>query len=148
MRFGPDRLLLAGTSRLSVSRSNYGFGPIAARHRRADKPARLLEFRGASSIEATGAKQMHESNKVTSHSRRGVYFALALILILCLWIGWSDFDPQLSQNEIREGIRTTIRRLIQFAVQFAIPAAILGFFGKEALAWIRSKAGQHGPDGS
>ena len=91
---------------------------------------------------------MHESNKVTSHSRKAVYFALALILILCLWIGWSDFDPQVSQDEIREGIRSTIRQSIQFAVQYAIPAAILGFFVKEALSWIRSRTGQRGPDGS
>ena len=89
---------------------------------------------------------MHESNKVTSHSRLAVYFALALILILCLWIGWSDFDPRISQDEIREGIRSTIRQVIQFAVQYAIPAAILAFFVKETRAWIRSRSGQHSSD--
>ena len=91
---------------------------------------------------------MRESNNDKSHSRGVVYFALALIMILCLWIGWSDFDPQVSQTEIRQGIRSTIRQLIQFAVQFAIPLSILGFFAKEALGWIRSRAGQRGPDGS
>ena len=78
-------------------------------------------------------------SKITSHSRRTLHVALALILICCLWIGWSDFDAQMSQNEVREGIRSTIRQLIQFSIRFAIPAAILAFFFKEIIRWFRSR---------
>ena len=86
--------------------------------------------------------------RINSHRRGVVYVALAGILILCLWIGWSDLDIQMQQNELRESIRSTIRRLIQLAVQFFIPGAILAFFVKEASDWIRSKTGQRGPDRS
>ena len=84
--------------------------------------------------------------QTTSHNRLAKYVVLALILVLCLWIGWSDLDIQMSQNELRESIRSTIRRVIQFSIQFAIPAAILAFFAREALGWFRSRAGQQGPD--
>jgi len=77
--------------------------------------------------------------RITSQSRRTLHVALALILFICLWAGWSDFDVQMSQNEVREGIRSTIRQLIQFSIQFAIPAAIIAFFVKEIIRWFRSR---------
>ncbi len=59
---------------------------------------------------------------------------LIIILIVCLWIGWGDFDftqSDMTQQEIRDSIREHIRRAIQIAIQFVIPIAILGYFIKE-----------------
>ncbi|MEM1262755.1 MAG: hypothetical protein AAGH76_10195 [Pseudomonadota bacterium] len=72
-------------------------------------------------------------------SRLPLYAVLVIVLLACLWIGWSDVDLAMSQDEIRESIRSTIRRLLQIGIQFVIPAAILLFFVKEALRWLRSR---------
>ncbi|MEM8982363.1 MAG: hypothetical protein AAGC71_05015 [Pseudomonadota bacterium] len=69
-----------------------------------------------------------------------VYIALIVVLIVCLWIGWSDTDLQMSQSDVREGIRSTIRQFIQVAVKFVIPAAILVFFAKEVVTRLSAKA--------
>lgn len=75
-----------------------------------------------------------------------LYIALVLVLIICLWAGWSDVKPQLSQDEIREGIRLKIRQTIQFIVQYALPVAILGFLAREAHGWFRSKSAKQDSD--
>jgi hypothetical protein len=70
-----------------------------------------------------------------SHGRKPyLYFVLSFVLLACLWVGWHDFDPWISQDEIRENIRPSIRWTIQFLVQYAIPTAIIIYFGKEAYA--------------
>lgn len=60
---------------------------------------------------------------------------LILLLIICLWFGWSDmlFDKdQLSQaeiqEEIRESVRYYIRHGIQLVIQYVIPVSIVGYF--------------------
>ena len=61
---------------------------------------------------------------------------LLIVLGVCLWIGWSDFQlvkPEITQEEIRESIRFYIRAGFQVAVQYLIPAAILAYFGKKLL---------------
>ncbi len=61
---------------------------------------------------------------------------LLIVLGVCLWIGWSDFQlarPEVTQDEIRESIRFYIRAGFQVAVQYLIPLAILAYFGKKLL---------------
>ena len=61
---------------------------------------------------------------------------LLIVLGVCLWIGWSDFQlvkPEITQEEIRESIRFYIRAGFQVAVQYLIPAATLAYFGKKLL---------------
>lgn len=61
---------------------------------------------------------------------------LLIVLGVCLWIGWSDFQlarPEVTQEEIRESIRFYIRAGFQVAVQYLIPLAILAYFGKKLL---------------
>jgi hypothetical protein len=40
-------------------------------------------------------------NPQTPLRRLALRIALAVALLVCLWIGWSDFDPWLSQDDIR-----------------------------------------------
>jgi len=76
----------------------------------------------------------------TSHrSKLWLYAILALVLVACLWVGWSDFNPRIPQDVVRENIRLTIRQTIQALVQYVIPGAIVVFFSKEALVRIRSR---------
>jgi hypothetical protein len=67
-------------------------------------------------------------------SKLWLYVPLILVLLGCLWIGWRDFDPWVSREEIRENIRSNIRWAVQVLVQYVIPGAIFIFFGKEAIA--------------
>ncbi|MEX2963465.1 hypothetical protein [Microbulbifer sp. TYP-18] len=63
-----------------------------------------------------------------------LYALLFITFSICVWVGWSDHEfikPEISQEEIREGIRYYIRRGIQVFIQFLIPLAILGYFGKK-----------------
>ena len=63
---------------------------------------------------------------------------LLFVLVIFLWIGWSDFEfikRGESQEEIRESIRFYIRFSIQIAIQYVIPTCIIfhflrDFFGK------------------
>lgn len=72
-------------------------------------------------------------------SKLWLYAVLTLVLLACLWVGWRDFDFSIPQEEVRENIRSTIRWAIQVMVQYVIPAAIVIFFGKEAIAELRGK---------
>lgn len=61
---------------------------------------------------------------------------LFAVLVMCLWVGWSDFEfvrPDLTQDEIRESIRFYIRHGIQYAIQYLIPLIILAYFGRTLL---------------
>lgn len=78
-------------------------------------------------------------NDTSRRSKWWLYAILTVVLFACLWVGWSDFDPRIPQGEVRENIRHTIRWVIQVLVQYVIPAAILIFFGREALAKFRRK---------
>lgn len=60
---------------------------------------------------------------------------LIVTLIICLWIGWSDYllnnfetSTQEVRNEIRGSIRLYIRYGIQLTIKFLIPISIVGFF--------------------
>ncbi len=73
-----------------------------------------------------------------STSKKSVFKHLGLIVVLCvcLWVGWSDFEltkPEVTQEEIRESIRIYVRTAIQLAVQYFIPLAIVVYFGKKIL---------------
>ena len=70
-------------------------------------------------------------------SRLWLYAILALVLVACLWVGWSDFNPWIPQDEIRENIRFTTRWVIQILIQYIIPGAIVMFFGKKAFEKMR-----------
>ena len=71
--------------------------------------------------------------------KRWLYIGLAITLLVCLWIGWRDFDPYIAQEEVRENIRSGIRRAIQIVIQYIIPLGILVFFAREIIANKRSK---------
>lgn len=78
------------------------------------------------------------STTTLSRIKPWLYVVLTLLLLVCLWIGWRDFDPWIPQEEVRESIRLSIRWAIQILVQYVIPGSILIFFGKEILAQIRT----------
>ncbi|MCD9004959.1 hypothetical protein LDO31_01660 [Luteimonas sp. XNQY3] len=63
--------------------------------------------------------------------------ALLAALVICLWIGWRDFDLWITQDAIREAIRVTIRRSAQVAVQFVAPAALAALLTRELRGWLR-----------
>ena len=84
------------------------------------------------------------TDSTSRRSKFWLYAFLTLVLLACLWAGWRDFDPWLSQDEIREDIRSTIRRVIQALVQFVVPAAILFYFGAEAAAGLRGRRRKSG----
>lgn len=69
--------------------------------------------------------------KDNKKSKTGFYMVLAVILAACLWIGWHDFDPWISQEAVRDNIRSGIRWTIQLAVQYFIPINILVYFVRE-----------------
>lgn len=79
------------------------------------------------------------SSNAIRRNKYWLYLGLVVVFLACLWIGWRDFDPMISQNEVREMIRANIRWVIQTLVQFVVPGAILVYFAKESLAWARSK---------
>ena len=64
------------------------------------------------------------------------YLLLVVVLIVTLWIGWSDHDfirPEITQEEIRSSIREYIRTGIQILVQYVIPISIVGYLVKSIL---------------
>ena len=63
---------------------------------------------------------------------------LCAALVLCLWIGWRDFDPWIARDDVREAIRLTIRRGVQIAVQFIAPGVLLALLVRELGAWRRT----------
>ncbi|MDR6990120.1 hypothetical protein [Luteimonas sp. 3794] len=65
--------------------------------------------------------------------------ALCAALMLCLWVGWHDFDPWIARDEVREAIRLTIRRSVQIAVQFVAPGALLALLARELGPGLRTK---------
>lgn len=83
-------------------------------------------------------------NTASYRSKFWLYAVLAFVLLACLWAGWQDFDPWQSQDEIRENIRSNIRWAIQILIQFLVPAAILFYFGAEAVAKLRDKQRESG----
>ena len=61
--------------------------------------------------------------------------ALIVILIICLWVGWSEYlfiefetSKQEVRNEIRDLVGYYIRYGVQVAIKFFIPIAIMGYF--------------------
>ncbi|HRQ64922.1 MAG TPA: hypothetical protein PKZ76_08665 [Xanthomonadaceae bacterium] len=65
--------------------------------------------------------------------RLALWIGLSAVLLVCLWIGWSDFDPWLSKEDIRLSIRAIIRGNIQWLVQYVIPGAIAIYLLGEGL---------------
>ena len=60
---------------------------------------------------------------------------LVVILIVCIWIGWSDFlfdkaemPLEEIQAKIRDSIRYNIRYGIQIMIKYVIPVSIAGYF--------------------
>ena len=68
-----------------------------------------------------------------------IYLLALAILAYCLALGWAGFDPQMSQDSIREGIRSAPRGVVQIAVQYVLPALLLGFLVNEGVAALRSR---------
>ena len=79
------------------------------------------------------------STSTSRRSRLWLYVFLTFVLLACLWAGWRDVNLWVSQDAIRENVRTGVRWMIQLLVQYAIPGAITVFFGNEALAALRGK---------
>lgn len=75
----------------------------------------------------------------TAAARAWYYFILALLLVICLWVGWRDFDPRIPQEVVRENIRWIIRSTVQILIQYIIPLGILIFFARKIVANKRSK---------
>lgn len=71
------------------------------------------------------------------HRPLWVYALAVAALVLLLWIGWSDTDLYLPQDQVRESIRVGIRRGVQLLVQFVAPAVLVGFLVREAVLWAR-----------
>lgn len=72
----------------------------------------------------------------SDNKKNVLYLVLLATFIVCLWIGWADFEftkPEISQEEIRDSIRFYIRTSFQIVVQYVIPLSIVGFFLKEVL---------------
>ncbi|MEF3081972.1 hypothetical protein V3391_07065 [Luteimonas sp. SMYT11W] len=65
--------------------------------------------------------------------------ALVAALVLCMWIGWRDFDPWIARDDVREAIRLTIQRGVQIAVQFVAPGVLLALLVRELETWFRTK---------
>lgn len=65
--------------------------------------------------------------------------ALVAALVICVWIGWRDFDPDITRDDVREAIRITIRRGVQIAVQFVAPGVLLALLARELGAWRGTK---------
>lgn len=86
------------------------------------------------------------SSTASHRSKLWLYAFLTFVLFACLWAGWRDFEfnPWLSQEAIRDDIRSTIRWAIQVSIQFLVPAAILFYFGAEAVAKLRDKQRKSG----
>jgi heme A synthase len=68
-----------------------------------------------------------------------VYLLALAILAYCLVLGWSGLDPQVSQETIRESIRSAPRGVVQIAVQYVLPSLLLGFLVSEGVAALRSR---------
>lgn len=66
-----------------------------------------------------------------------IYLLALAILGYCLALGWAGFDPHVSQDSIREGIRSAPRGVVQIAVQYVLPALLLGFLVNEGVAALR-----------
>lgn len=76
-----------------------------------------------------------------SAPRGWVHVALGAVLLACLWIGWHDFDPWMSQEAVRGSIRGFIRGAVQLLVQYLIPLAILACLIRSALPGVERDAG-------
>lgn len=69
--------------------------------------------------------------------------ALVAALVLCVWIGWRDFDPDIARHDVREAVRLTVRRSVQIAVQFVAPGVLIALLARELGG--RWRAGNPGP---
>src|SRR5690606_14805181 len=75
-----------------------------------------------------------------------VYAAAVLALLVCLWIGWRDFDPNVPQEVVRETIRATPRLFFQLLVQYVAPLVLVAFLVTELVARFRTNRAR--PDNS
>ncbi len=66
--------------------------------------------------------------------------ALCAVLVLCVWVGWRDFDPWIARDDVREAIRLIVRRSVQIAVQFVAPGVLLALLTRELRAFRRARA--------
>ena len=69
-----------------------------------------------------------------------VYGVAMLALVACLWIGWADFDPNVPQDVVRQGIHEAPRRAVQLLVQFAMPIFLTGFLLAGLFGRLRGRA--------
>ena len=66
-----------------------------------------------------------------------LYVFLILVLAICLWVGWSDYEfvkADVTQQEIRDSIRHYIRWTVQITIQFVLPIWIVSYFVKKIIA--------------
>lgn len=68
-----------------------------------------------------------------------IYLLAIAILAYCLVLGWAGLDAQVSQETIRESIRSAPRAVVQIAVQYVLPSLLLGFLVSEGVAALRSR---------
>jgi hypothetical protein len=71
------------------------------------------------------------ANNNTQKPKYKLLIGLAITLLVCLWIGWGDFNPYVAQEVVRANIRSSIQGVIQISVQYIVPIAILVFFTSE-----------------
>jgi hypothetical protein len=76
-----------------------------------------------------------EPLNMSDNSQMIVNVVLVVVLVACIWVGWSDYiieKGEMSQQEIQEEIRNSIRHYIRYGIQVAIkyiiPVSILGYF--------------------
>ena len=68
-----------------------------------------------------------------------MYVMAVAALCACLWIGWADFTPSMSQAEVQQAIRAAPRRIVQILMQFIAPALLLAFRAREIVAFTRTR---------
>ncbi len=79
------------------------------------------------------------ANDNTKNPKYKLLIGLVIALLVCLWIGWSDYDPYMAQEIVRDNIRSSIQGMIQISIQVLLPIAIIVSLVKNATANRRAR---------
>ena len=72
-----------------------------------------------------------------SSKDRWIVAAAVGALVVCLWLGWWGFDPNLPQDVVREAIHAAPRRTAQLLLQFVLPVVLGAWLLEHVIAWRR-----------